>query len=259
MPEGDTVWRAARAQHAALAGQLLTASDLRVPKFATAELAGERVHEVVSRGKHLLHRIGEHTLHTHLRMEGVWQLYRPGERWRRPAHQARAVLETAGRQSVGFELGITELVLTSEEHTVVGHLGPDLLGADWDADIAAANLVADPDLPVFVALHDQRNLAGLGNEYVNELCFLRGLDPRRPVGQVDDVAALVALSHRVIRANREREIRTTTGVARYGQHQWVYGRAGRPCRRCGSGIRRDRLGPDAVVQRDAYSCPSCQR
>ena len=133
MPEGDTVFQTARRQNAALAGLTLTGFDLRVPEFATSDLTGETVHEVVSVGKHLFHRIGEYSLHSHLKMEGSWRLFRPGERWTRPAHLARAVLDTATVTSVGFELGVTELIRTADEHTVVGHLGPDLLGPGWDA------------------------------------------------------------------------------------------------------------------------------
>lgn len=258
MPEGDTVWRLAKRQNEALAGQELIGFDLRVPKFATADLTGETVHEVVSRGKHLLHRIGEFTLHSHLKMEGYWFLYEPGKRWTRPAFEARAVLETAQWQSVGFALGITELVRTDEEHTVVGHLGPDLLGPDWDAAEAERRLAEHPDIPVFVAVLDQRNLAGIGNEYANELLYLRGLLPTRPIGAVD-VAALVALAKRLLMANRERSIRVTTGDTRPGKTAWVYGRAGKPCLRCGTRIEKDTLGPTALTQREVYWCPNCQR
>ncbi|MEO7124432.1 MAG: DNA-formamidopyrimidine glycosylase family protein, partial [Lacisediminihabitans sp.] len=172
MPEGDTVWLSAHNLNAALQGQVLTGFDLRVPDFATSDLTGETVHEAVSRGKHLLMRIGEYTLHSHLKMEGAWHLYRPGTPWRRPAFEARAVLDTAEWQAVGFALGITELVPRADEDSVVGHLGPDLLGSEWDAAEAASRLLAGPSVPVFVAVQEQRNLAGIGNEYANELCFL---------------------------------------------------------------------------------------
>src|SRR3954468_8243703 len=132
MPEGDTVHLTARQQNAALAGSVLSGFELRVPAFATADLSGETVREVVARGKHLFHRIGEYSLHSHLKMEGAWRLYRPGERWRRPAFQARAVLTTPTVQAVGFDLGVTELLRTADESLVVGHLGPDLLAPDWD-------------------------------------------------------------------------------------------------------------------------------
>lgn len=258
MPEGDTVFRAARDQHQALAGQVLTGSDFRVPRFATADLSGETVHEVVARGKHLLHRIGDYTLHTHLKMEGSWRVYRDGARWNRPAFEARVVLDAPGIQSVGFALGIVELVPTSEEHTVVGHLGPDLLGPDWDAAEAEVRLAEHPETPVFVALLDQRNLAGLGNVYTNELCFLRGLDPHRPIGEVKDLAKVVDLAKRLITVNRDRPRRITTGNTRPGKHFYVYSRGGQPCLRCGTRIRSGELGADELSERLMWWCPNCQ-
>jgi endonuclease-8 len=258
MPEGDTVWKTATLQNEALAGATLTGFELRVPKFATADLTGQTVHEVASRGKHLLHRIGDFTLHTHLKMEGAWRTYAPGERWRRPAFQARAVLTTAEVVSVGFELGVTELLPTADEGSVVGHLGPDLLGPDWDADEAVRRLASDPALPVFIAALDQRNLAGLGNVYANELCFLRGVLPTRPIGEVTDIPAFVDLAQRMMQANKDRWVRSTTGDLRPGNTSWVYGRRGRPCRRCGTRLLGGELGRDQQ-ERTVTWCPSCQR
>ncbi|WP_166868663.1 Fpg/Nei family DNA glycosylase [Salinibacterium sp. ZJ70] len=259
MPEGDTVWRQARQQHDALAGRVLTESDIRVPAFATLDLVGQTVHEVVSRGKHLLHRVGDVTIHSHLKMEGTWRLFHRGERWSRPAHHARAVLGVESMQSVGFELGILDVVPTTEEHRVVGHLGPDLLGSDWDADHALSRLTAVPEVPIFTALLDQRNLAGIGNVYANELCFVRGLLPTRPVSEVDDVPAVISLAHRMLHANRSRSIRVTTGDTRPGRRSWVYGRSGRPCLRCGTPLRGGELGRVAGEERLVTWCPNCQR
>jgi endonuclease-8 len=258
MPEGDTVWLTARNLNAALAGQQLTGFDLRVPAHADADLTGSTIDEVVSRGKHLLIRIGDYSLHSHLKMEGAWHLYRPGSGWRRPAFEARAVLETRDWQAVGFALGITELLPLDQESSAVGHLGPDPLGPDWDAAEAARRLIADPSVPVFIAILEQRNLAGIGNQYANELCFLRGLLPTRPIGEVPDVDGMLAIARRLLLANRERSIRSTTGDLRPGRTSWVYGRAGLPCRRCGTPIQRARMGRTALLQRDAYWCPHCQ-
>lgn len=259
MPEGDTVWLSAKRLNQALAGAVLTASDFRVPEFATLDLTGQTVHEVVSRGKHLLMRVGELSIHTHLKMEGSWHLYRPGTPWRRPAHQARLVLKTADWVAVGFSLGITEVVATVEEGTVVGHLGPDLLGADWSTDTALDNLRRNPDVPIFVALLDQRNFAGLGNEYVNEICFLRGMLPTRTVADVTELPKVIDLAHRLIHANRERAERITTGDSRPGRRVWVYGRAGKPCLRCGTRIRQGQLGATPLTERVTFWCPTCQR
>jgi len=257
VPEGDTVYQAARRLREALAGRVLTATDFRVPAYATVDLSGERVDEVVSRGKHLLMRVGEHTIHSHLKMEGSWEVYRAGERWRHPAFQARAVLRTEESEAVGFLLGVLEVLPRSREEETVGYLGPDLLGADWDAEEAVRRIAAHPETPIAVALLDQRNLAGLGNVYANELCFLRGMLPTRPVGEVD-VPAAVDLGHRLIVANRDRPRRVTTGDTRRGRNTWVYGRGGQPCRRCGTRIRRTELGRTELEERVTYFCPVCQ-
>ncbi|CAN5242237.1 endonuclease VIII Nei2 [soil metagenome] len=258
MPEGDTVYLSAKNMNLALAGGVLTRCDIRVPAFATVDLTGEPVHEVVSRGKHLLHRIGQSTIHSHLKMEGSWHLYRPGTKWRRPEWQARAILATDDWVAVGFSLGLLEVVPTSAEDSVVGYLGPDLLGPNWDADVALANLIASPERAVGLALLDQRVMAGLGNVYKNELCFLRGVLPTRPVGQVEHPEKMVDLAKRLITANQDRSDRTTTGRLR-GQSTWVYRREGQPCLRCGTAIQRGELGEDSTSVRDTYWCPVCQR
>ena len=254
MPEGDTVWRAARHLDQTLTGQVLSETDFRVPAYATLDLAGRPVVGTASRGKHLLTRIGaEHTLHTHLKMEGSWHLYRPGTRWRRPAHQARVVLRTAEWVAVGFSLGITEVLRRAEEEDVVGHLGPDLLGPDWDEDEAVRRLLGDPARPVGPALLDQRNLAGVGNMYMAELCFLAGVDPATPVGAVPDLRRLVRRAKQVLEVNKERIEQATTGDLRRGRTHWVYPRAGQPCRRC-----RTRIRTADLAGREAFWCPRCQ-
>ncbi|MBO0981263.1 Fpg/Nei family DNA glycosylase [Microbacterium sp. SD291] len=257
MPEGDTVFRTARRLDEALAGADVTRFDIRVPRAATLDLTGRPVHAAVSRGKHLLLRIGDSTLHSHLRMEGAWFVYRPGERWRHPAFKVRAIVGTAHHEAVGVDLAEVEVVPTREESRLVGHLGPDPLADDWDAAEAARRLGADTR-SIHVALLDQRNVAGFGNEYAAELLFLRGILPTTPTPEAD-VAALIDLGVRTIRANRDRADRTFTGVNRPGSTTWVYGRAGRPCRRCGTLIRRGEQGADPTRERVTFWCPSCQR
>lgn len=256
MPEGDNVYRAARELSAALAGKTLTVCDVRVPSYATVDLTGETVEEVLSRGKHLLMRVGDVTIHSHLKMEGRWELYAPGARWRRPGWQARIVLGTSDRVAVGFQLGLLEVVRRADESRIVGHLGPDLLGPDWDPELAVGRLAADPERPIGAALLDQRNLAGIGNVYRSEICFLLGVRSTTPVREVPDLRAAVDLAHRLLVANKDRGRRVTTGSPRAAL--WVYGRRG-PCLRCGTPIRREqepgRPGQDRVV----YWCPTCQR
>lgn len=259
MPEGDTVWQAARRLHLALAGKTLTRSDLRVPAYATADLTGRTVLDVTPRGKHLLTRVeGGLTLHSHLRMDGSWRVYAPGERWRGgPAHQIRAILGTADTTAVGYRLPVLELLRTADEPRAVGHLGPDLLGPDWDAAQALANLLGDPARPLGEALLDQRNLAGIGNVYKSELCFLLGVTPWLPVGELPAARAaqLPELAKRLLEANRERPVRVTTD--RRGHDLFVYGRAPRPCLRCRTPVRVADQG-DPARERPTYWCPTCQ-
>ena len=217
MPEGDTVWQTAKRLHTALAGKVLTRSDLRVPKYATADLTGRTVLNVTPRGKHLLTRVeGGLTLHSHLRMDGTWRVYANGQRWSGggPAHQIRVILGTADRTAVGYRLPVLELLRTTDEDRAVGHLGPDLLGPDWNPERALANLLADPARPLGEALLDQRNLAGIGNIYKSELCFLLGATPWLPIGALpaDRAAKLPAIAKLLLEANRDRPIRNTTST-----------------------------------------------
>ncbi|GAA4820716.1 Fpg/Nei family DNA glycosylase [Streptomyces ziwulingensis] len=280
MPEGDTVWQATKRLHAALAGQVLTLTDFRVPQYATVDLTGRTVLDVTPRGKHLLTRIeGGLTLHTHLRMDGSWKVFAPGARWTGgPSHQIRVILGTADRTAVGYRLPVVELLRTDDEDRAVGHLGPDLLGPDWDPERALSNLLAAPSRPLGEALLDQRNLAGIGNVYKCELCFLLGLTPWLPVGDLpaDRAAALPALAKRLLEANRDRPTRNTTGrsgpgrdatartpsgrttTGRRGPDLFVYGRAPRPCLRCGTPIRVADQG-DGTGDRLTYWCPACQQ
>jgi endonuclease-8 len=140
---------------------------------------------------------------------------------------------------------------------VVGHLGPDLLGPDWDAGEALNRMLADPARPVGLALLDQRVMAGLGNVYRAEVCFLRGVLPTRPVGEVNQPEKMVGLAYRLINANRDRTTRTTTGRLR-GDTYWVYGRGGKPCLRCGTIVVRGELGESELAIRSTYFCPVCQ-
>ncbi|MFC5720783.1 DNA-formamidopyrimidine glycosylase family protein [Streptomyces gamaensis] len=259
MPEGDTVWRTARQLDRALSGQPLTRCELRVPALATADLTGRRVLATVSRGKHLLTRVeGGLTLHSHLGMDGSWRIHAPGERWRGgPGHWIRAVLANSARTAVGYRLPVLELVRTDGEAAVVGHLGPDPLGPDWDPEEARRRLLADPGRAVGDALLDQRSLAGLGNVYKSELCFMLRVSPWLPVGRLPAPDRLTALARKLLELNKDRTARITTADPRPEHRLWVYGRAGRACRRCGTQVRVAGQGP-AGQERPTYWCPRCQ-
>ena len=291
VPEGDVVWRTARQLDRALAGRVLTRSDFRVPRFAAADLTGSAVTAAVSRGKHLLIRTdGGRTVHSHLRMDGSWRI-RPAGGPPPGDHRVRLVLANEAWQAVGYLLAMVQVISSENEDLVVGHLGPDLLGPDWDSAEAVRRLRRDPARPIGEALLDQRNLAGIGNVYKCEVLFLRGISPWRPVaaaagtagagstdgagstagaGSTDGLEALVSLARRLLDANKNRTGHITTGSTRRGEENWVYGRSGRPCRRCGTAIRAAGQGsPDRGTpgqraaggdprERITFWCPHCQ-
>ena len=264
MPEGDVVWRTARRLQRALAGRDLLASDLRWPSLATVDLAGRPVLEVVSAGKHLLTRVGGTqgeppvTLHSHLRMEGSWFVEPTGDpHGRRSDTGIRAVLTTADWTAVGHKLGMLDLVPTSREGDLVGHLGPDLLRPGWDPAQARERLLRQSDRAVGEALLDQRVLAGVGTFYMAEACFLARLTPWSPVSDVRDPVAFVDLVHRLLDVNKERVDQVTTGDLRRGRQNFVHARSGLPCLRCGAGVRVAPLGAPPR-DRTAFYCPGCQ-
>ncbi|OKJ95769.1 DNA-formamidopyrimidine glycosylase family protein [Amycolatopsis sp. CB00013] len=260
MPEGDTVFLAGKVLDKALAGKTLLRGEFRVPQLATTDLAGRDVIGVGTVGKHLLTRLsGDLTLHSHLRMDGKWDVYRAGARWRHPAHQARVILATEELQAIGFRVHDLELVPTDEEDRLVGHLGPDLLDPQWTdelAERAAAALAADPDRELGDALLDQRIMAGIGNMYKVEMCFLLGVTPWTPVSEVDTAKA-VALGRKLLKSNAWRTSQTTTGDLRRGREHWVYERTKQGCFRCGG---RPKVAPqgDGYQARPTWFCPKCQ-
>jgi endonuclease-8 len=260
VPEGDTVFLTGQRLTEALAGKTLTRGEIRHPQLSTVELAGRTVRGVRTVGKHLFVRFDdERSLHNHLKMDGAWHLYPPGGRWRQPAHNARVVLTTADRQAIGFRLHDLALLPTDAESDLVAYLGPDLLGPGWDEDQAAEaarRLAAQPDQEIGLALLDQRNLAGVGNLYKAEVCFLLGVSPWSPVSGVDAGKA-VALSRKLLLRNAWRPEQTTTGETARGRQHFVYQRHGKACLRCGTKIEVAMQGSD-VRQRGTWFCPSCQ-
>lgn len=258
MAEGDTVFATAARMHYALAGHVLTTTDLRVPRYATADLSGQSIREVAACGKHLFVRTdGGVSVHSHLGMDGSWRLYEPGERWRGRAFEVRAVLMTEERIAVGHRLRRLEVIRTTAEPLLLAHLGPDVLGPGWDAAEATRRLVASPDREVGDALVDQSVMAGPGNVYRSEVCFLAGVDPRTTVGSIADPGGIVELMRALMERNRAGGRRVTTDDPRPGHDLWVYGRGGRPCRRCGTPIRSFARGPRSQ-ERITFTCPRCQ-
>jgi endonuclease-8 len=265
MPEGDTIFRTAEVLRAALVGRRVTAARAqarpglrRVPDLSRLE--GSTVASVEARGKHLLIGFDNGlTVRSHLRMSGSWHRYRPGERWRKPVRQASAIIETAESVAVAFNTPVVELLTAADlrRSTPLNALGPDLLSRAFDADEALRRLRDRDAEELGNALLDQRALAGIGNVYKSEVAFLEGLDPWAPVGSFGDAQLESALrtARRLLQANTGGGARVTTGSDRRGQGLWVYGRAGRPCRRCGTLIRSGRQGE---LARLTFWCPRCQ-
>jgi endonuclease VIII len=257
VPEGDTVYATARRLTDALSGDTLVRGELRHPRLATVDLAGQVLERAVSVGKHLFLRFDNAvSLHCHLGMDGSWRLYssRP-----RISHRVRAVLATAQRYALGVSLLEMALVRTADEQKLVRHLGPDLLAPDWSDDHhaeAVRRLTADPDRELGQALLDQGVMAGVGNVYKVELCFLLGVSPWSPVSAVDPAKA-VSLARKLLLRNALRPNRNTTGDLRRGRELWVYGRQRNGCLRCGGRVVAARQG-SAPQDRVTYHCPHCQ-
>jgi endonuclease-8 len=261
VPEGDTVHRTASRLHAALAGAEITHAELRWPSAPDVDLRGATTLEVLARGKHLLQRLDTgSTLHTHLRMEGQWRVEHPGPRTQRALrrHDLRAAVLTARWSALGLRLGMLDLVPTAREGDLVGHLGPDVLGPDWDPQAAAANVLAHPATLV-EALLDQRTLAGVGTFWASEVLFLERLHPWVPAADVDPglLVPLLERTRRLMAAAERSGAQVSTGVPRAGEEAYVHARSGRPCRRCGTTVRVSAAG-SPPRDRTIFSCPTCQ-
>lgn len=254
MPEGDAVRRTAQRLDQALAGQVLRRADLRVPRFATVDLAGGLVLGTSAVGKHLLTRlrVGQRalTLHTHMRMDGRWAIGPSGTRpVAGPGHQVRVWLVSDEAQAVGLRLGVVEVLPTAAEQEVIGRLGPDILADRFDADEVAARVAEQGERPLGESLLDQRVLCGLGTIWASETAFHARLTPWAPS------ARLPAQALAATRADMLRSLaaRTRQQIPLY----WVYGRRGQPCRVCGTVIRAGRVGSEPR-DRIAFWCPRCQ-
>ena len=268
MPEGDTLARTAAGLRPHLVGREVLAARAAGPGALprVERLAGARVESVESRGKHLLIRFDSGLeLRTHLGMHGSWHRYRPGERWRRAPARARLVIEVPGAVAVCFDAPVAELLEIRAEpvHPVLANLGPDLLDPAFDPGEALRGLRARSraDLPIAEALLDQRALSGIGNVYKSEVLFIERVHPFTVVGELDDATLerLVATARSLLVANANRAAgpeRVTTGAARRRVGPlWVYGRAGRSCRRCDSRLVSRRHGD---LPRVTTWCPGCQ-
>ena len=277
MPEGDTIFRAARTLHRVLAGKEVTRFESVYPALTRIAddhpIVGRTIESVSARGKHLLIAFsGGLTLRTHMRMSGSWHIYPAGARWQRPARDMRVLVGTRDAVAVGFNVPIAELLTPRDlaRHKEILALGPDLLaGVDGDTLFDRAEVIRrlrghDHDA-IADALLNQRVVAGIGNVFKSEILFLAGVDPFTPVTALSDEALdrLLDISRAQLAANvmsRSQTLspaigRRTTRSLDPREKLWVYGRGGKPCRRCGTAIRSKKTGLHARL---TYWCPACQ-
>ncbi|HVG25904.1 MAG TPA: DNA-formamidopyrimidine glycosylase family protein [Thermoanaerobaculia bacterium] len=262
MPEGDTIHRAARTLHAALAGRTITRFETVFPQLARVEMTGRTVERVDAAGKNLLmHFSGDVHLRTHMRMNGSWHVYRPGERWRKRFSDMRIVVETDAWVAVAFNVPVAEMhdSCSLERQDDLLHIGPDFLGETFDFDEATRRIRARPDEEIADVLLNQRVVAGIGNEYKSELLFMTGVNPFAKVREVTDeqLERILKTSRKVMQANvaKSSAARITTFSLDPSAKQYVYGRGRKPCRRCGTPVEYAKQGKDA---RGTYWCPRCQ-
>lgn len=261
VPEGDTIFFLAHRLTTALAQQQILCSELRWPSVAEHNLAGLQFVDIRARGKHLLMRLGhssraELTLHSHLRMDGNWYVAPPKAAQRfRPQHWLRAILETSNHSVYGTRLGQLHLIASSDEENLLGYLGPDLLGGDLDHAALQARIRNHKAQAIATVYLDQRVMAGLGTNLLSEACFLAGIQPTRPVA-VD--ADLRVLHHALtlIRDNRLRPQRNTTGRRRPSEFSYVFGRA--TCLLCHSRTQTQTITLGLHLRELRY-CPDCQQ
>jgi endonuclease-8 len=276
MPEGDTIFRTARALGRALEGKPITGFRSTYPKLTRFDddtpLIGQRVERVESRGKWLLiHFSGGGTLATHLLMSGSWHIYRPGERWQQPRINMRIVIENSEYIAVGFRVPVAEMhtELSLARNGKIPRPAMDVLSPEFDGAAAARRMLAHGDEELGDVLLHQEVMAGVGNVFKSEICFVTGMNPFCKVAALtaEEANGLIAAARRLLAANVLEDSgdsivtyggrkRRTTHESDPGESLWVYGRKGEPCRRCGELIRRRLQGPDARV---TFWCPRCQQ
>lgn len=275
MPEGDTIFRSARSLGRALGGKTITGFRSTYPLLTRfhddTPLTGQTVEQVESRGKWLLmHFSGGGTLATHMLMSGSWHIYRPGEQWQKPRSAARIVIENAEYHAIGFNVPVAEMH-TAQTIARDRRFPPDandLLSGKFDADAALERALAFPDEEIGDVLLHQRVMAGVGNVFKSEVCFVAGIHPFARVGALTraEVQRVIRVAQRQLGANVMEDSsdmivtwrgagRRTTNRSAPTESLWVYGRNGDPCRKCGERIRKRIQGFDARV---TFWCPACQ-
>ncbi len=286
MPEGDTIFRTARTLSRALVGKPVIRFHSEYAQLTSANdehpFSGQIITKIEARGKYLLIHFaspkadpqsdsGERILATHMLMSGSWHIYRPGEPWQDSRANMRILIETADFVAIGFRIPVARLHTpqTLARDKKIPKTERDVLSEDFDAKAAAEHLKKHGREELGNALVRQDVLAGVGNVFKSEICFLVGLSPFMKVETLTDtqIKKLVATAQKLLAANILEDSgdlvvtfsgkqRRTTHNAAPGESLWVYGRKGEPCRRCGTPIQRALQQPNA---RSTYWCPTCQR
>jgi len=257
MPEGDTLRRLATKITDRFAGGTVERSVMRDPRIATVDLRGRTLVEADAYGKHLFVRFDDgRSLHAHLLMTGSFEVGRPSREseWRR-----RVELWFGDGRLTGVAVPLLGILATGDEHTITDRLGPDLCATSGPPDLGEIvdRLRREPAAPLTGALLDQRNVAGFGNVYVNDVPFIAGVSPTQPVGTIGGLESLVALGIALIRVNAARGPQNTTGRQLHTDQRWVHGVGRRPCPVCGIRLGY-RDGDQTPWQRSITWCPSCQ-
>jgi len=273
MPEGDSIFRAGRTLNRALAGKPIVRFESVLPALTRVHedhpITGRLMEKVSSVGKHLLMQFsGDLVLRTHMKMNGSWHIYRPGERWRKPRRDMRVVVATADFEAVGFDIPVAEFLRPADlkRHDELRRLGPDLLADDVDIAEGVTRLKTRGTTEIGDALLNQRAVAGIGNVYKSEVLFACGVNPFERVAALSDdqLTALIETAVRYLRANVSDGLaamttytgyRRTTRRGNPSERLWVYARGRLPCRKCGTPISVRAQGPDARL---TYWCPKCQ-
>ena len=278
MPEGDTIYRAARAMQKAIGGKTVTAFEANVATLASVAddkgIIGRTVEKVEARGKWcLVHLTGDVILLTHMLMSGSWHIYKTGEKWWMGRNRMRCAITCGDYQAVAFNVPVAEFhtARSLERNSQVPKLGVDILSDDYSVEAGVRALkqrmVSDPTEEIAVALLNQRVLAGLGNVYKSEVAFAGGVNPFRQMRTLTDreMEVMADVSQRYMKANvmdgsgdgivtYSGNRRTTHSMDR-SDRLWVYGRQGQECRRCGALVMMRKQGEQA---RSTYWCPGCQ-
>lgn len=274
MPEGDTIFRTARTLSRALAGRTVTEFCTVLANLARvdddAPIRGRTIESIEAKGKNLLIRLsGDLVLRTHMRMNGSWHVYRHESKWQAPRSSMRVLLGTEDWVAVAFDVPVAEFLTESQlkRHPDLARIGPDLLSETFDEPEAIRRMRARPSLPIAEALLNQRVVAGIGNEYKSEVLFVARVSPFARVSELDDetLGSILGIGRRLLRANvidplgtpivAYRGRRRTTGRLDEAERRWVYGRTGKPCRKCGDPIEMEKMGLDARL---TFWCPTCQ-